>query len=190
MTLLSYVTPEVDKIEEDTPKLPLKPMVLPTVTMSLKVAWKANRVKLEKAGVFNYLCWIQSITRLAYVEEVTQFVQTYSMNTETPQVNGRTIDFSVDMVARHLWLPKDGLLLEKMHGLTKKQHGDMFEEEFPRTPKGCRLDKDRHHWKPWLKFVNDYLVFRPQKEMMTQRIIVAALNTWEGKRINWAQIIQ
>jgi hypothetical protein len=48
MTLLSHATWEVDKIEEDAPKPPLKPMVLPTITMSLKVAWKANKVKLEK----------------------------------------------------------------------------------------------------------------------------------------------
>ena len=50
--------------------------------------------------------------------------------------------------------------------------------------------KAKHHWRPWLKFVNDYLVFRPKKDMMTQKIIVAALCTWEGKKVNWAQVVQ
>ena len=54
------------------------------------------------------------------MEKVTQFVQTYSMDIKTVQMDGRTIDFSEDKVASHLVLPKDGLLLEKMHGLIKK----------------------------------------------------------------------
>lgn len=78
MTLLSYATTEVDKVEETKSTLPLKPLVLPMNTMPLKVAWKDNRERLEKAGVFEYLCWIQSIMRLAYVENFlnsSKFIQ-------------------------------------------------------------------------------------------------------------------
>ena len=83
----------------------------------------------------------------------------------------------------------EGLTLEDMPGLTRKQHEHIFEGDFPRTPKGCHLEKAKHHWKAWLKFINHYLVFRPQKEMMTQRIVVAAMNTWNGKKVNQSWIV-
>jgi len=59
-----------------------------------------------------------------------------------------------------IYISKSNILDFKtsMPSLTKKQHETLFEGEFPRTPKGCTLDKAKHHWKPWLKFVNDYLV--------------------------------
>ena len=186
MTFFSYATLEPEKVEEIELALALKPMVLPV----LKVAWKNNNKKSEKVGMFDYLCWIQSVTRMAYVDKAAQFIWTYSMDTSTTQVDGRTIDCGIDVIARNLWLPKEGLLLDKMPGLTKKQHEELFEGEFVRTPRGCPLSKAKHHLRPWLKFVNDYLVFRPQKEMMTQKIIVAALCTWEGKKVNWAQAVQ
>ena len=69
----------------------LKPIVLPQITMTLKRAWKANRGNLEKAGIFDFLCWVQSATRVAYVEKVTQFLQTYNPDTETAQVDNKTI---------------------------------------------------------------------------------------------------
>lgn len=113
-----------------------------------------------------------------------QFVQTYSPENQTAQMGDWTIDFSVKAVGRLLRLPMEGLTLEDMPGLTRKQHEHIFEGDFPRTPKGCHLEKAKHHWKAWLKFINHYLVFRPQKEMMTQRIVVAAMNTWNGKKVN------
>lgn len=181
---------EADKWEEETRPLPFKPVILPPLTLTMKKTWKANREKLESAGIFEFLCWAQSITRVAYVDTVLQFVQTYSPATQTAQVCGRTIDFSVKAVGRHLRLPTEGLTLEDLPGLTKKQHEDMFEGDFPRTPKGCQLEKAKHHWRAWFKFVNNYLVFKPQKEMMTQRIVVAAMNTWNGKKVNWGSIVQ
>ena len=49
------------------------------------------------------------------------------MNTKSAQIEGRAIDFGVDTILRRLRLSKDGLLLEKMHGLTKRQHEKLFE---------------------------------------------------------------
>ena len=167
MTIFSYATRQEEKQEEAEPTFTVKPLVLLVITMPLKVAWKNNQNKLEKAGMFDYFCWIQSVTRVAYVEKVNQFIKTYDSDTATAQVDGRTIDVGVNSIARLLWLPKEGLLLDSMPGLTKKQHENLFEGEFIRTPRGCPLDKAKHHWRPWLKFVNDYLVFRPQKDMMT-----------------------
>lgn len=92
----------------------------------------------------------------------------------------------MNLVGRTLKLPVDGEWLDNMPGLAKKQYENMFEGEFPQSPRGCQLNKAKHHWRTWLKFVNDYLVFRPQKNMMTQKIIVAALHTWEGKKTNWS----
>lgn len=190
MVLVSSATMEADKWEDEERPLPFKPVVLPPITMTMKKAWKANREKLEEAGIFDFLCWAQSATRVAYVDRVVQFVQTYSPETQTAQVGGRTIDFSVKAVGRLLRLPIEGLTLEDMPGLTRKQHEDMFEGDFPRTPKGCHLEKAKHHWRAWFKFINHYLVFRPQKEMMTQQIVVAAMNTWTGKKVNWSWIVQ
>ena len=181
---------ELEELEETKKAFTLKPVVLPWITLTLKKTWKVNQERLEKAGIFNFLCWIQSETRAAYVERVTRFIQSYNPNTETAQVRGQMIDFSVKAVGRQLKLPVDGLLLEDLPGLSKKQHEEMFEGEFPRTPRGCHLEKTKHHWKAWLKFVNDYLVFRPQTDMITQQIIVVAVNTWNGKRVNWARIVQ
>jgi hypothetical protein len=52
------------------------------------------------------------------------------------------------------------------------------------------MDKAVHHWRQWFKFVNDYLFFPPQKETMTQRAIVATIDTWEDKKVKWAKIVQ
>lgn len=145
MTFLSYATTKDEKDQEATPNLSFKPMVLPPITMAMKTIWKANKVKLEKAGIFYYVCWIQSITRLAYTGEVIEFVKMHSMSIEIAQVNGRTIDFSVKTVGRLLRLPGDGLAWDQLPGLTKKHHETMFEGEFPQSPKGCQFDKAKHH---------------------------------------------
>lgn len=47
------------------------------------------------------------------MERVTQFIETCSMDTKTALVDGRTIDFSKGMIARHLRLPKDGAFVGK-----------------------------------------------------------------------------
>jgi hypothetical protein len=49
------------------------------------------------------------------------------MDIMSAQVDGRAIDFGVNTIVRRLQLPKYGLLLEKMHGLTKRQHKNLFE---------------------------------------------------------------
>lgn len=96
---------------------------------------------------------------MAYVEQVTQFLHTYAPDIETAQVDGRAINFFAQVVAKHLKLPMDGLMLGKMSTLNSKQYDAMFEGEFVKTPKGCPLEKAKHHWRLWLKFVNDYLIF-------------------------------
>lgn len=189
MVLFNYNTGEAEDIDEREKGLTLNPVVLPAITMTLKRAWKANRENLEKAGMFDFLCWVQSATRVAYVAQVTQFLQTYAPDTETAQVDDKTIDFSAQVVARHLKLPMDGLRLGEMSALNSKQYEAMFEGEFVKTPRGCPLDKAKHHWRLWLKFVNDYLIFRPRKDMLAQQVVVAAMHTWNGKRVNWAQIV-
>lgn len=56
---------------------------------------------------------------------------TYSMGIETAQLKGKTIDFLVHAVGEHLRTPIDGLMLEDLSRLSKKQHEDMFEGDFP-----------------------------------------------------------
>lgn len=86
------------------------------------------------------------------------------MGTKIIRMNSRVIDFLIEIVGKHLKLPFDSLLLENMHGLTRVQHEELFEEKFSWIPKGRLLDKAQHHWSPWFKFVNDYLVFRPKRK--------------------------
>ena len=58
-----------------------------------------------------------------------------------------------------------------------------------RTPRGCPLGKAKHHWRLWLRFINIFLIFRPKKDMITQQAVVTTMNTWNGKRVNWAHIV-
>jgi hypothetical protein len=61
-------------------------------------------------------------------------------------VDDKAIDFFAQIVGRHLKLPMDGLKLEDMFGLSKKQYEDMFERDFFRTSNGCPLEKVKHHF--------------------------------------------
>lgn len=181
----------MDSDKEDMPRQwSVKPAVLPDIPFALKKAWKANRVKLETAGVFDFLCWIQLVTKVAFVSHVVQFMDTYSIGKETAQVDGRVVPFSAVVIRNHLKLPADGILEGQLPAVTKKQHEVIFEGDYPKETKQWRIIKARQHWRPWLKFVNDYLIFRPHVETMDQKFVVAAIQTWEGKKINWALIVQ
>lgn len=79
------------------------------------------------------------------MERVIQFLQTYTLENETAQVDNKPIDFFTQVVGRHLKLPMDGLKVEEMPILSKKQYENMFEGEFLRTSKGCPLEKAKHH---------------------------------------------
>ena len=57
-----------DPKEKVARKWVVKPLVLPTLNFVLKKAWKANQLKLEAAGFFNYLCWVQMVTRVAFTD--------------------------------------------------------------------------------------------------------------------------
>lgn len=190
--LKKYQSAAMEKGEsaESSPALTIRPVVLPSIPVALRTAWNNNGENLRQAKIFGYLVWIQSVTKIAYVDRVIQFVQSYSKETATAKVDGRTIDFSVQMIGRVLRLPSEGQLVEEMPGLTQIQFESWFEGPFPRTPKGCRLDAARPEWKQWFKFVNDYLLFRPQKDTMNPRSIVAAMRTWNGEKMNWARAVQ
>ena len=180
-----------DKEEEEAPRRwTIKPVVLRDIPFVLKKAWKANQAKLGKAGIFEFLCWVQFSTRVAYAHHVVQFMDTYSIGTETARVDGRVVPFSVQMIGNHLRLPTEGIVEGQLPAITKKQHEAIFEGDYPKETRVWRIDKARQHWRPWLKFVNDYLLFRPQVDTMEQKYVVAAIQTWEGKKIKWALIVQ
>lgn len=179
-----------DSEEKVARKWVVKPLVLPVIAFVLKKAWKANQVKLESAGVFNYLCWVQMVTRVAFADWVAQVIETYSDEAATAQVNGRVIELSAQTIGRYLKLPSDGVNEGQLPKLSKKQHDIIFESEYPRDTKLWQAEKARQHWRPWFKFVNTYLFFRPHAEVMNQKQVMAAIQTWEGKKINWSQIVQ
>lgn len=120
---------------ESSRSLTIRPIVLPPIPASLRAAWNENEQKLNQAQIMNYLVWIQKVTRAAYVERVVQFVRSYSQETATAQVDGRTIDFSVTRVARELKLPQQGQLIEEMPGLTQSQYETWFNGTFT---SGCQ----------------------------------------------------
>ena len=182
---------QMDSDKEEAPKQwSVKPVVLSDIPFALKKAWKANQVKLESAGVFEFICWMQLVTKVAFGSHVVQFMNTYSVDTETARVDGRVVSFSVQMIRNHLKLPAEGIFEGQLPGVTKKQHEVIFEGDYPKMPRVWKITKARQHWRPWLKFVNDYLLFRPQVDTMEQKFVVAAIQTWEGKKINWAFIVQ
>lgn len=156
----------------------------------LKKAWKMNQVKLETTCIFNYLCWLQMTTRVAFSDWVAQVIETYSEDSATTTVNGRVIELYVRTIGQFLKLPSDGVSESQLHKISKKQHDVIFEAEYPREAKVWPIEKARQHWRHWFKFVNTFLPFRPHANTMTQRQVVAAIQTWEGKKINWSQVVQ
>lgn len=44
-----------------------------------------------------------------------------------------------------------------------------------------KSDREKHLWRPWFKFVSDFLLFRPQTETMASKHLVAVIWNWEGK---------
>lgn len=125
---------------ESSQTLSIRLIVLPPISASLRVAWNTNGENLRHARIFSYLAWIQSITRVVYLDRVAQFVQSYSKETATTQVDGWTIDFICQDVRVNLEITIRGQLIEDMPGLTKSQYKSLFEGSFPRTPKGCCLE--------------------------------------------------
>lgn len=54
MVLLTYATMEAEKWEDKERPLPLKPVILPHITMALKKTLKTNREKIGKCGNFSF----------------------------------------------------------------------------------------------------------------------------------------
>lgn len=171
---------------ESSRSLNIRAMVLPPIPLSLRASWNLNSEKLTRTGMFHFLAWIQIVIMVAYVTRVFQFIQSYFREIETAQVDGRTIDCSVTKIERLLKWPSEGQSIEDMWALNKHQFTAFFEGNFPRNPKGCRLDSAKPQWKLWFRFVNDYLVLRPQRELIAQRMVVAAMKILDGEKINWA----
>lgn len=111
---------EEDPDEKVPRKWVVKPAVLPVITFVLKKAWKANQVKLETTCIFNYLCWVQMVTRVAFADWVTQVIETYSEESATAKVNGRVIELSAQTIGRFMKLPIDGVSENQLHKLSKK----------------------------------------------------------------------
>lgn len=133
---------------------------------------------------------MQTYIKVAFSEHVLKFLETYSMGTESAKVDGRVVPFSIQAIGRNMRLPVDGITEGQLPAITRKQHELLFEGEFPKGTQVWRIDQAHNHWKLWFKFVNDYLLFRPHPKSIAQKYVVAAVQTWEGKKINWSLIVQ
>lgn len=60
----------------------------------------------------------------------------------------------------------DGGTEGQLHVISKKQHETIFEGDYFKDIKMWKIEKTKQHWRPWLKFINDYLFFGPQTETM------------------------
>ena len=76
-----------------------------------------------------------------------------------------------------------------MPDLSRHQFTTLFDGDFHRNPKGYRINSAKSQWKPWFKFINDYLDLRPNKKMIVAPMVVAAMKTMDGEKINWAQYL-
>jgi hypothetical protein len=115
-----------DREEDVVRQCSVKSMVLPDLTMSLKRILRGNQTRLEKTWLFDYTCWIQSVTIVVFINRVNQFFNTYFMTTKKTKVEGCVVNFSVLTIGRYLKLPIEGIMEGQLPALTKNQHESIF----------------------------------------------------------------
>lgn len=112
------------------------------------------------------------------------------MKTKTTKVKNATVDFSTTVMSQVLHLQGNGSTLQTLLGLTQPEAEDIFEDQ----TKWMRDNKwylgARHHWKGWLEYVNSHLFFRPEEHRMDQKLVMAAVRTWEGVKGDWSLVVQ
>ena len=168
----------------------MKSVVLHNLPMNMKGALKANQVKLEKAKIFYFIYWIQNSLKNAFVDQVNQFVSTYSTKTKKnkgwwPRGWFLSSKYRSTSSTSYEWYYGRTIVYNKM-----KITWGYFERKYLKNTKMWKIEKTQHCWRLWFKFVNNYLVLRPQIKVMAQNYVMVAIQTWEGKKINWVFIMQ
>lgn len=126
----------MDSDKEAVPKKwTVKPVVLSDIPFALKKAWKANQIKLESTRVFDFLCWMQLVTKVAFGNHVVQFMNTYLVDTQIARVDDRVVSFSVQRIRNHLKLLANGILEGQLPAVIKKQHEVFLKVIILRCPK-------------------------------------------------------
>lgn len=138
-----------------------------------------------------FLLWIRDVKKLVKEEEVTTFVYTFQMKIKKAKIGHAIVDYSTQNIAKIFKLPTGGVTIAALPDLTREKEEQLFEcgINWVRDEK-WNLKGAKHHWKEWFEFVNAHLLFKPYEHCMDQKVIVAALQTWEGVKVDWALIIQ
>ena len=174
------------------PLVQVQAATLPDIPRRLQQAFCKNRSRLEQAQIWEYLLWIRDVEKEVNQSKVAQFVHTYQWKTKTaPMLKDEPVDFSTITIFRVLNIPHNGVALEALPELQKSEADDIFDYKF-RWGKDVKWNYEaaRLHWREWFDFVNTYLLFRPEDHRMEQKYIVAAIRTWEGQAVQWAQVVQ
>ena len=108
-----------------------------------------NRIKLETTRIFDFICWSQLVTKVAFGNYVVQFINTYSIGKNTTKVDGHVVSFSIQIIGNHLKFFTYGTLEGQLHAVKKKQHETIFEENYTKETKLWRIYKAHQHWRPW-----------------------------------------
>ena len=169
----------------------MKSVVLHNLPMNMKGALKANQVKLEKANFF-LLYLLDSKLFKKCLRRSSQPVCEHLFNEDKKKNKG--------------WWPRGWFLSSKYRSTSSTSYEwyygrtivynkmkitwGYFERKYLKNTKMWKIEKTRHCWRLWFKFVNNYLVLRPQIKVMAQNYVMAAIQTWEGKKINWVFIMQ
>ena len=172
------------------PLATVKAAPLPDIPQRLQQLMAKNRSNLSKARMWEFLLWLRDSEKIVQEEKVTKFVHTYQWKTKMAFVAGQTVNFHAQAMARVTALPDCGAEYEDLPDLTKAEAEEIFAYKF-RWGKETSWDcgAARGHWKAWFDLVNSYLLFRPPNCRMEQKYVVAAIRTWEGTPVKWADLV-
>ena len=168
----------------------VKALPLPSVPGVLQHSMRLNRVKLEKAGLWEFLLWARDPEKTVIEDKVARFVATYNLKTHLAVVQGSYVSFQTNAIAKVTALPDSGDGIDDLLDLRPAEAELIFGPKH-RWGKESMTDPStgRGHWKAWLELVNSYLLFRAPSTRMEQKYVVAAVRSWEGIQVNWCKLV-
>ena len=171
--------------------IPVQALLLPDVPRKLQQVIMVNRMNLESAGMWEFLVWIRDVNKVVHKWKVANFVQIYQVKNKTARMGLITELWCASMLSCSFALPNGGVALGNLPDLKKIQADDIFDYNF-RWGKETKWSfvNARHHWKAWFELMHIYLLFWPEENTMEQKYVVAVIRTWEGMKVDWANLVQ
>lgn len=129
----------------------MKPTMLLDLSTSFKktIARKPSKVIMGKA-IWLSICWIQMVTKVAFVDWVNHFINTYSMETTKVEVEGIEVDTSTLTIGKHLKFPIIEIMEEQLLVIkqkTKNKNEVIFEVDHLKETRMWKINNARQHWR-------------------------------------------